>query len=326
MKAGRKVTLYGAGLAVAFGGAFGLANVIVPDSAVAAWTQGGGEMGGQGGHDMAAMTSPSSGTSGSAEPISVKGVSLNTGDLVLASVAAPSVVGEAGTLSYRIEDAGGKALTTFTTTHEKDMHLIVVRSDGGNFRHVHPALDASTGTWSIPWTWTESGTYRVYTDFKAGSGTAATLSSTVEVAGDYRPTAPKPVRVSVVDGYTVTLEGDLTSGSSSGLKLTVTQEGKPVTALKPYLGAFGHLVALRQGDMAFLHVHPEGDEPVADASGGPTIAFAAEVPTAGRYLLYLDFKVDDQVHTASFVVDASQGSVPVGESAPAATDTEHSKH
>ena len=33
----------------------------------------------------------------------------------------------------------------------------------------------------------------------------------------------------------------------------------------------------------------------------------AEAPTAGRYLLYLDFQVEGKVHTAEFVVDAGHG-------------------
>ena len=41
------------------------------------------------------------------------------------------------------------------------------------------------------------------------------------------------------------------------LTLTVTKDGQPVTDLQPYLGAYGHLVALRAGDLAYLHVHPE---------------------------------------------------------------------
>ena len=48
-----------------------------------------------------------------------------------------------------------------------------------------------------------------------------------------------------------------------------------MTDLQPYLGADGHLVALREGDLAFLHVHPEeGAEP-------GQIRFAAEFPSAG---------------------------------------------
>ena len=38
-------------------------------------------------------------------------------------------------------------------------------------------------------------------------------------------------------------------------RLTVSRDGAPV-AVQPYLGAFGHLVALREGDLAYLHVHP----------------------------------------------------------------------
>ena len=73
---------------------------------------------------------------------------------------------------------------------------------------------------------------------------------------------------------------------------SVTRDGEPVTVLEPYLGAFGHLVALRDGDLAYLHVHAEGADPEAGQTTGPDIAFAAEAPTAGRYLLYLDFQVD----------------------------------
>ena len=97
------------------------------------------------------------------------------------------------------------------------------------------------------------------------------------------------------------------AGSPTELTVTVTKDGKPVTTLQPYLGAFGHLVALRDGDLAYLHVHPEGDEPKPGQNGGPQVKFATDVPTAGRYLLYLDFQVDGQVHTAEFVVDAARG-------------------
>lgn len=40
------------------------------------------------------------------------------------------------------------------------------------------------------------------------------------------------------------------------LTLSVAKGTHPVTDLQPYLGAYGHLVALRQGDLAYLHVHP----------------------------------------------------------------------
>jgi hypothetical protein len=138
------------------------------------------------------------------------------------------------------------------------------------------------------------------------------------VAGEFAPVAPQPTRVAEVDGFTVSLHGDLEAGAASDLTVTVAQDGRPVTALEPYLGAFGHLVALRDGDLAYLHVHAAGDEPEAGETSGPEIAFAAEAPTAGRYLLYLDFQVDGTVHTAGFVLDAAQ--------AQGVTETEGDSH
>ncbi|RMI31479.1 heavy-metal-associated domain-containing protein [Nocardia stercoris] len=312
MNAGTRLALYGVGLAVAFGGAFGVAKAVVPADVVTAWTDRSSQMQGHENHDTGAATD------------TVQGVSSSADGLVLTPVQAPTATGTPGTLAYRIEDTSGAPLTSFTTTHDRDMHLIVVRSDGSNFRHVHPALDPRTGTWSLPWTWNQAGTYRVYADFTPGQGRGVTLSRTVEVAGDYRPVVPEPTRVSTIDGYTVTLRGEVAAGTASELTFSVERDGRPVTTLQPYLGAFGHLVALRQGDLAFLHVHPDGAEPGAGATGGPRISFATEVPTAGKYLLYLDFQVDGVVHTATFVLDAAPGTTHApgtshapGEPAPA---------
>ena len=51
--------------------------------------------------------------------------------------------------------------------------------------------------------------------------------------------------------------------------------------LEPYLGAFGHLVAIRAGDLAYLHVHPEGET---------GLRFVVDVPTAGVYRLFLGYQ------------------------------------
>ncbi|MCT4574097.1 hypothetical protein N3930_44920, partial [Bacillus thuringiensis] len=89
---------------------------------------------------------------------------------------------------------------------------------------------------------------------------------------NHRPVSAKDE----VDGFDVTLDGDLTAGASSPLTLAVTRDGAAVTTLEPYLGAFGHLVALREGDMEYLHVHAEGEDPVSGETSGPEISFMAE--------------------------------------------------
>ncbi|MFK4729462.1 hypothetical protein ROT00_07235 [Agromyces mediolanus] len=235
------------------------------------------------------------------------GVSIDAGGFLLAQLSAPRAVGEPGELSFQVLDASGDPVTDYTTSHERELHTIVVRSDGAGFRHVHPTLDEASGTWSLPWEWDAAGSYRLYADFTpAGDGAeGVTLSRSINVAGELSPVDPEPSRSSEVDGFVVTLDGELVAGAASELTLTVERDGRPVTALEPYLGAFGHLVALRQGDLAFLHVHPEGEEPEAGSTGGPEIAFAATAPTPGRYLLYLDFQVDGEVRTAEFVLDAA---------------------
>jgi hypothetical protein len=312
MKTATRLGLYGAGLAVVFGGAFTGADAVIPESTVSNWTNeakghemstgnaGHGTPEGAGGHGGHASTAP---TTASTESM-VRGVTSAASGYLLSPVTVPGRVGENGELSFQVLDAHGEAEKNFVVEHDKELHLIVVRTDSTQFRHVHPTMDAE-GTWSLPWDWAAAGTYRVYADF-VPEGEAAepvTLTRTVEVAGRFTPAPATPTNMASVDGFSVNLTGDLVAGSSSELTLTVSRDGKPVTTLQPYLGAFGHLVALREGDLAYLHVHPEGEEPAAGELSGPEIKFAAEAPTSGRYLLYLDFRVDGKVHSAPFVLD-----------------------
>lgn len=76
--------------------------------------------------------------------------------------------------------------------------------------------------------------------------------------------------------------------------------------MEPYLGAFGHLVALREGDMEVPPVHAEGEDRYARETSGPEISFMAEAPYGRRYYLYLDFP-DRWRYTAQFIVEAEQG-------------------
>lgn len=301
MNTGARLGLYALGLVVAFGGAFSVAGAVVPDGLVADWEKG-SEMNGHGeAHGAGAVQT------GPTTTAALKGLALGADGYLLSPIDAPSTVGEADTLSFQIQDAAGAPITQYTNTHDRDLHLIVVRSDGSQFRHVHPELGGETGTWSLPWEWEQAGSYRVFADFTPAGAEASglTLTRTVHVAGEFSPVASQPSHTDEVGGYEVTLAGDMVAGSSSKLEITISRDGKPVTTLEPYLGAFGHLVALREGDLAFLHVHAEGEEPHAGNTAGPVIAFAAEAPTAGRYLLYLDFQVDGEVHTAEFVLDAA---------------------
>ncbi|GAA0350164.1 hypothetical protein [Micropruina glycogenica] len=238
-----------------------------------------------------------------AAPDAVRGLSVAQNGYQLEALSAPRRVGQDGTLTFRLTGPDGRPVTDYTTAHDKDLHLIVVRTDGTRFRHVHPTMDGE-GTWSLPWRWTVAGSYRVFADFvPAATGETLTLTSTVEVAGTVQPAPLGPDRTrTAVDGFTVTVDGAPVTGGSAELRFTVTRDGTPVP-LQPFLGAAGHLVALRTGDLAYLHVHPM-DDSAGRSPSDPQVVFTAEAPTPGRYLLYLDFQVDGQVHTATFTTTA----------------------
>ncbi len=250
MKAGARLALYGAGLVVAFGGAFAAAGVVIPDGFVAAWAEG---------SDMNAHGEDHGGSEAQAAVHAPNGVSIDASGFVLSPVEAPGTVDAAGELSFQVQTISGEAVTEFAEAHEKDLHLIIVRTDGAEFRHVHPELDEATGTWSLPWTWDAAGTYRVYADFTPTTEGAegVTLTRTVEVSGTFAPVTAEVQRTDEVDGFTVSLDGDLTAGASSDLTISVERDGEPVTTLEPYLGAFGHLVALRDGDLRICTSTPK---------------------------------------------------------------------
>jgi len=224
--------------------------------------------------------------------------------------------GKAVPVAFTITGPDGRPVTTYETEHEKQLHLIAVRRDFTGFQHVHPEL-AGNGVWSAEIDLI-AGQWRLFADFKATDAEALTLGADLAVAGDYRPDVQEgESRTAQVDGYTVTLDGDLKAGADAKLTLSVTRNGEPVTDLQPYLGAYGHLVALRSGDLAYLHVHPDGTPDDGVTKPGPDVVFYAAVPSSSTYHLYLDFKHDGVVRTAAFTVNAGGGaSAPSASAAP----------
>ncbi len=200
-------------------------------------------------------------------------------------------------LRFTVDGPDGHAVTAYDVVHDQPLHLIKVRRDGSGYQHVHPTM-ADDGTWTARLD-LEPGSNRVIADFTPTGGPELVLGTDVEVSGSYAAAPAPPVsRTDRVGPYEVTLAGDLEAGGSSPLTATVTRDGEPVTDLQPYLGAYGHLVALREGDLAYVHVHPE------ESGAGPEIPFVAEVPSTGRYRLFLDFRHDGVVRTAAFTLEA----------------------
>ncbi|MDV8070239.1 hypothetical protein R4P64_27280 [Rhodococcus sp. IEGM 1366] len=251
----------------------------------------------------------------STQPLEGKMFSENGYTLELAT--SEAAVGSRVPLQFRIVDATGSPLIRYTDTHDKQLHLIVVGRDLTGFQHVHPELDAS-GTWHVSVDFAHAGEYRVFADFTPDGGDGITLSADVQVSGAYDPRPlPAAAATTTVDGYIVSLDGAAHAGQTSKLTLSVSRGGHPVTDLQPYLAAYGHLVALRASDLAYLHVHPDGHPGDGVTPAGPAITFYATMPSAEDYRLFLDFKHDGVVRTAEFTLTADNATAPVSEHAHA---------
>ena len=288
MHAGLRIAAFAAALAATFGTAYGVGGGVDQNHSEASPEPEEGP--GHGGHE----TEPAGGLE-----ISQSGYTL---DLRTQRVTA----GRRTDLSFVIRDDDGRAVTAYRREHDKELHLIVASRDLGTYRHLHPTR-AADGTWSIPVDLPRAGGYRVFADFTPAKKDAEnlTLGADLAASGTYEPQRlPTPNTTARIDGYDVRLDGGLRPGKESELKLKVSRDGQPVTNLQPYLGAYGHLVALRSGDLAYLHVHPNGEPGDGTTRPGPEISFTATAPSSGTYRLFLDFKHEGQVHTAAFTVRA----------------------
>jgi hypothetical protein len=232
------------------------------------------------------------------------GLVASAGGFTLAPVSAAALqAGEPSEWSFRITDSDGVAVRDFELEQEKELHLVVVDRGLRSYAHVHPERDAA-GTWSVRLPAMGPGVYRAFIDAVPADGPALTLGTDLSVAGEFAPMpGPNPSTHDEVDGFAVEL---LTSGlvadESADVALTVRRSGEPVS-LDPYLGARGHLVAIREGDLEYAHVHPTGDDDGA-------VPFAVEPSTGGRYRLFFDFAVDGVVRTATFTVEVASSTSP----------------
>lgn len=286
---GAKLAIYTTILAASFAAAAGLAAAVGPiDTSSGSHNDHGGAVD----HNAAG-----------ARP-HVPGISIDADGFRIVPTETSLTADVATTYSFRIVDSDGNTVTDFDVTHERRLHLIVVSRNFVDYHHLHPAQDKD-GVWTADVPALPAGSYRVFadtrptgaegitlgTDLAVGDGVADTDATTAPSAGDTTFT---------VDGYEIKMTGAPVVGESR-LTFSVVRSGEPIVP-DPYLGASGHLVALRAGDLAFLHVHPLGDATPKQ----PAIRFAAQFPTPGTYHLFLDISIDGTVRTAAFTVEVAE--------------------
>lgn len=199
--------------------------------------------------------------------------------------------GRPSRLDFAILDEHGERLRDFEVEQGRRMHLIVVRRDLRRFQHLHPT-ELAPGAWTVTLTLPDAGVYHAFADFQS-AGTRRTVGTDLFAAGVFEPLPlPAPATTASAGRYGVTLRAD-----DGELQFAVRRDAAPVRDLQPYLGADGHLVMVRAGDLAYEHVHPlRGRRLAFDTAGAPP----------GRYRLFLQFRHADRLHTVAFTHEVTR--------------------
>ncbi len=204
--------------------------------------------------------------------------------------------------AFRIVGPDKQPATRYAVVHDKPLHLIVAGRGLGGFQHLHPTMSPD-GLWSVPLKLAQPGAYRVFADFTVagpdGATTPLVLGADHLVPGAApEVTLPPAATESAAGPFTVAMEGQPAAGTTVPVLFRVARSGAPGPAtLERYLGSYGHLVVLREGDLGYVHVHPD-----AELSDG-AVKFAVSIPGAARYRAFLEFQIAGTVHRAEFTLD-----------------------
>ncbi len=233
---------------------------------------------------------------------------------------------EVSHITYKIKNDKEETLKNFQIGHEKLMHLVVVREDLQYFQHVHPVFDSDTSQFKADISFITDGSYKLYADFTpakfADNSKEKAFTAAVDVnVGNIKKYKPVSQKVSTekleVGEYGVKYElpSELKAKKELTYSLTIDKKGEPVTNLENYLGALGHSVVINTKSMQYIHTHagkmkseehnPEHSDHGEKEEGktGPTINFSTTFPEAGTYKIFTEFKHDEKVMIAEYVVE-----------------------
>ena len=222
-------------------------------------------------------------------------------------------------LRFRIFDASSGTLqTNFQQVYSKIAHLVILDDSLTYYDHIHPEIDPATGELVITTTFPAPGFYRLYLNFQPVGAIEQQIGFSMQVGGTAaRPVAStQPISQALTQtfgGYQVSINSNSFSASQLSLGeqyikfIIKTASGQPVTTLKPYLAAFGHLMMVNQQTYDYIHVHPTNITPPApDANSGPEVDF---LPLGlygpikpGTYRVFAQFNPNNQLILADFTV------------------------
>ncbi len=202
-----------------------------------------------------------------------------------------------GTIAFALLDPAGMPLTPerLAVAHEKKLHVIVARDNLKEYRHLHPEF--SEGLWRVESAVLGGADYFLYADFVPVGGEPEVLQTTFRVGTRVHSDPPLP------DGGERKSDGDASATmqqEGEHFIFTLRQNEVAPKGLRPYLGAYGHVVILKyDAPEVYVHAHPMSDAKPLDG----TVVFMGALSGPGRYTAFAQFDIDGTIRTFSFTFD-----------------------
>ncbi len=184
----------------------------------------------------------------------------------------------------------GKPLRDFEVIHEKLLHLFVLSGDLEVFAHEHPVkMSGPEFTWN--WTFPKPGMYRLMCDYYPQQATPQITVKTLFVA-DGPGSAIPPLESNTTAKLVLEPEQPI-----AGMRTRLYIQLSPALGLKPWLGAWGHMLVASSDTIDLMHAHP------FLADGGEKMQFNVIFPRPGMHRVWVQFEREGVVNSTVFDVN-----------------------
>jgi hypothetical protein len=211
-------------------------------------------------------------------------------------------------LTFRLVDPGTlRPVRHFEIVHEKLYHLFVVSQDLSFFLHAHPERQPDED-FHLDLRFPRPGMYRVLSDFYPSGGTPQLITNTVIVPGPLSSleTASIGADMSPKGTENSRVELDIVPARAvARQKVSLFFRITPDQGVEPYLGAWGHMLAVSSDLIDMVHHHPVT---AVDARGNSSkrLQFDLAFARPGVHRVWLQFQRSGIVNTVAFNVPVDE--------------------
>jgi hypothetical protein len=223
-------------------------------------------------------------------------------------------------LDLRTDPLKLKGVRTYDALHGVPMHLFILSRDGSEYAHLYPDL-RDYGNFLLRPVIPRAGAYQLWVDFMPIDGYPTTHSQKFLVSGNemlkpqlWTPTKADDGRLEAkvqareeqsfaakpdAPGYVVQMQdANWQAKQPVNVKAWVLDDNKkPVTNLQLHLGGPAYGVALSEDGEQFLRLEAQPREKNSNQT-----EFSVTFPASGLYKIWLEFRHENKIIVAPFVV------------------------